>query len=1568
MNTSSGHSTTNGLEIAIIGMAGRFPGASNIEALWQKLRDGVECITFFSEQELLTSGVDSALLDHPHYVKAGGILENIEYFDAAFFEINPREAEILDPQQRFFLECAWEALEHAGYCAETYDVLIGVYAGLGMNNYLLSHVSANPTLLETLGSFQIMLGNEKDFLPTRVSYKLNLRGPSVNINTACSTSLVAIHMACQSLLNGECDMALAGGVSLAVPQKQGYFYQEGGILAPDGHCRAFDAKAQGTVSGSGVGIVVVKRLADALADGDCIHAVIKGSAINNDGSLKIGYTAPGVNGQTRVIRAAQIMAEVDAETITYVETHGTGTSLGDPIEIDALTQAFRMSTDKKGFCAIGSVKTNIGHLDTAAGVTGLIKTVLALKHKMLPPSLHFEQPNPQIDFVNSPFYVNQTLAEWHAGSVPRRAGVSSFGIGGTNAHIILEEAPTVEAIPSTKPYHLVVLSAKTPSALVIASTNLSAYCKQHPDGTLADVAYTLQTGRKALSYRRMLVCRDLQELGQKLEAQEAQQVPMQFCEGRENPVVFMFPGGGAQYVHMAAELYQTEPYFRTQVDVCTELLRPHLGVDLRHILYPEVGRLEEATKQLQRTSIALPALFVVEYALARLWMAWGMIPQALIGHSLGEYTAACLAGVFSLEDALALVALRSKLFEEMPRGAMLSIPLPEREVQALLDEKLSLAAINGPSQCVVAGSAEAVEALAKLLLKRDLDVQHVHISVAAHSALVTPILSVFTERVARMELHAPMVPYISNVTGTWITAAEATDPHYWARHLRQTVRFADGITELLKIPHRLFLEVGPGRTLSMLTMQQGEHTPSPLVFSSLRHPQDRQPDTLFLLTTLGKLWLAGVRVRWAELYTGEQRLRVPLPTYPFERERFWVERQEQLPAQERRLGGTGKKLPLAEWFSLPTWKRSLPQKPWEPSDLREKQACWLLFLDDVGLGLQVAERLADAGQYVITVRMGKQFARCSEKSYTLNPRQDDGYQMLLSDLRALHQLPQMIVSFWLITSNERAGHDLDAFEAVQDVGYSSLILLIQSLESAGVISLYQESNDLSLLIVANHLHDIAFGESIAPAKATILGPCKVIPQEYPGVTCRCIDITLPDQGTRQELRLRDQLLTEMVELASEPVIAYRGKQRWVQGFEAVRLDRQTQPVRQLRQRGVYLITGGLGRVGLLLAAYLARTVQARLVLIGRSEIPPKAEWAARLADAQTPEALQHKIRRLQEIEALGAEVLVLRADVANEEQMQAAVEQTFERFGSLHGVLHAAGVTEGPSISCPLNEVDREISATQFRPKVQGMYVLEKVLREKEIDFCLLFSSNAAILGGLGFAAYAAANAFMDAFCNQRHACDDVPWISANWDGWPSGEEQEQVRILRTSMDRYIMSSQEAEEAFASLVTRSTVGQIVVSTGDLPSRMQIWLAREKPQGAASFQETGTPAPQHQRPELQSTYIAPRNEFERRIADVWQALLGVAQVGIDDNFFELGGHSLLGTQLMSRLRDMFQLKLPLSCLFEAPTVAELAVVVVQMLAEQIDNELLVELEQLSQDEVQIRLNAGMPLVERNNDSE
>jgi acyl transferase domain-containing protein len=802
--------------IAIIGLSCRFPGARGVQQFWKNLKDGVESISFFSDQELKESGIDPILLNDSNYVKAGAVLEDIEWFDAHFFGYSPREAKLIDPQQRLFLECAWDALEDAGYNPETYPRLIGVFAGASTSDYLLYNIHSNPDLIRSLDRLEIELSNDLDYLATRVSYKLNLKGPSFTIQTACSTSLVAVNMACESLSSGQADMAIAGGVYISLPQKKGYQYIEGEIFSPDGHCRAFDAKAQGTLFGNGIGIVVLKRLADALEDGDHIYAVIIGYAINNDGSAKVGFTAPSVEGQANVITDALTMSGIDAETISYVETHGTGTVLGDPIEIAALTQAFRTSTQKNAFCAIGSVKTNIGHTFTAAGIASLIKTVMALKHKMIPPSLNFEEPNPKIDFVNSPFYVNTKLSEWKEDKFPRRAGVSSFGVGGTNAHTILEEAPVIDASGKSRPWQLLLFSSQSNTALDTMTTHLVDHLRLHPDLNLADVAYTLNTGRKTFDYRRMIVCQNHSETIDALQAMDPNRVRTSVQQPINREIVFMFSGQGSQYVNMGLELYRTEPEFQEQIDHCSDILRPHLSLDLRDIFYPEKGSIEELAQQLKQTSITQPALFAVEYALAKLWMSWGVHPAAMVGHSIGEYVAACLSGVFSLEDALLLVVTRGRLMQQQPAGSMLAIQLSEEDVQCFLETRLSLAAVNAPSYCVVSGEKEAIEQLEGKLGKSNIAFTHLHTSHAFHSRMMEPILDFFVEQARKVKFHTPQIPFVSNLTGTWITLEEATSPSYWAKHLRQTIRFSNCIQELLKDSNRIFLEVGPGRTLSTL--------------------------------------------------------------------------------------------------------------------------------------------------------------------------------------------------------------------------------------------------------------------------------------------------------------------------------------------------------------------------------------------------------------------------------------------------------------------------------------------------------------------------------------------------------------------------------------------------------------------------------------------------------------------------------------------------------------------------------------------------------------------------------
>jgi phthiocerol/phenolphthiocerol synthesis type-I polyketide synthase E len=1370
---SHGENDLTGMEIAVIGMACRLPGARNVEEYWRNLRGGVESLTELTREELLAAGEDPAMIDAPNYVPVARMIEDIDLFDAQFFGSSPREAEVLDPQQRLILQCAWEALESAGYDSETYPGLVGVYAGCKLNLYLWN-IYSNPGIIQTVGDFQAQVSNEKDYVATRISYKLGLGGPSITVQSACSTSLVAVHLGCQGLLAGESDMVLAGGVAISLPHKTGYLFREGEIYSPEGRIRAFDARAQGTIFGSGLGMVVLKRLEDALADGDTIRAVIKGSAMNNDGSVKVGYTAPGVDGQTRVIRAAQIAAQVEPDTISYIEAHGTGTPIGDPIEVKALTEAFRARTERTGFCALGSVKTNIGHLGTAAGVAALIKVVLALENGEIPPSLLFEEPNPQIDFAGSPFFVNAALRPWERNGGPRRAGVSAFGIGGTNAHVIVEEAPEVPRPAPSRPWQLLVVSAKTPTALDTATENLRRHLEEHPETPLADAAFTLQNGRRPMEQRRMVVCRDRED------AVAALADPRRQVSGtpalKDPPVVFLFSGQGAQYVGMGRELYDREPLFRAEVDRCCDLLEPHLGFDLRRVLYPAPGNEEEAERRIGRTAVTQPALFVVEYAMARLWMEWGVRPEAMIGHSVGEYVAACLAGVMSLEDALALVAARGRLMDALPGGAMLGVPLPEKEVEELLGAQLSLAAVNGPGRSVVSGPEEAVEDLRERLAARGVACRRLHTSHAFHSQMMEPILAPFLALVSEVPLRAPQIPYLSNVTGRWIREEEATDPGYWVRHLRGAVRFGDGLGELLQDARRVLLEVGPGQTLVSLARQHSGRGAGRVLLTSLRHPKEEQPDQAFLLRTLGQLWIAGVGVDWKRFYEGESRRRVPLPTYPFEEKRYWIAANSLGMAQDPGLVAARRKEDLADWFWEPFWKPSAPAAP--PGSGTDAGEPWLLFLDGRGLGEALAGKLRRAGRTVFTVTPGAELARTGEDCWSIDPARREDYDALFDELRAGAGLPGTIAHLWSVTG---PAPDLP-LELSQDLGFYSLLWLAQTLGRQNL------SRPLRLGVIADGLHRVLGSEEIVPEKATVLGPAKVISQEYPMVACGSVEVVLPPPGVSLDA-LADDLIAELSSSLSakpEPVVAWRKGRRWVQDYEAVRVEATLESRLGLRDRGVYLITGGLGGLGLVFAEYLARDFRARLVLVGRSALPPREEWESRMAADGDP-----RIAKLLELEALGAEVMTASADVGDAEAMRGLVARARERFGGpVHGVIHAAGVAGGGLMQLKTAEVAEKV----LGPKVRGTRALQAALEGEPLDFLLLCSSTIAVFGGFGQVDYCAGNNFMDAFAQAAADRPGPRVLSVNWGAW-----DEVGMAVNTVLPRGVREAREVPPAAESV-------------------------------------------------------------------------------------------------------------------------------------------------------------------------
>jgi acyl transferase domain-containing protein len=1386
--------TAEGTGIAICGMAGRFPGAPDLDRFWANLCQGKESITRFSAEELLAAGEDEERLADPNYVKARPILDEVERFDAAFFGITPREAEILDPQHRLFLECAWEALEQAGCDTERAPGAISLFAGASFSNYLVRNIYGNRPVLDAFGDVAATILNVQDSLVTMAGYKLNLRGPCCAVQTFCSTSLVAVHLACQSLLNFESDLALAGGVSVNVPQQRGYLFQEGGIVSPDGRCRTFDARARGTVFGNGVGVVVLKRLSDAREQGDPVCAVIRGSAINNDGALKASFGAPGVVGQTEVIVEALAAAGVDPDTIGYVEAHGTGTLLGDPAELSALTKAYRRrGATRRAFCAIGSMKTNVGHLDAAAGVAGLIKTALSLEHGRIPPSLNFETPNPEIDFASSPFFVNTALRDWTGGEGPRRGAVSAFGVGGTNAHVVLEQAPAVPPPERGRAEQLLVLSAKTKTALEQAARNLAAHLRAHPEADLADVAWTLQVGRRGFAERWVAVGRDTAEAIALLEGGGSEEVGRATQERRKPPVAFVFPGGPAPRPNTGRALYEGEAPFREAIGRCAAEARGLLGEDIALLLYPPPDRQAEARERLREPALAEAALFALQYGLARLWRGWGLLPEAMAGFGSGEFVAGYLA-------------------EALPLGAALRLAVEHRHAAA-------------------PPSTKALETLA-----------------------------------ARADC--------------------------------------------------LLLELGPEPVLVDLLRKAWGNGASPrLTLSCLHAPEERVSSVRQALATMGRLWLAGVQPDWAALQGPARRRRVRLPSYPFERQRYWVDPlPKDEPAAET---GPRKASSLARWLHQPAWKTSLAS----PASSGTPAGRWLIFADEQGIGAALAEHLRAGKAEAMVVAAGSGFGGDPRSGYRVDPGRGPDYDALVEDLRRRGALPSRVVHLWSVDSPDASAPFNDRFTAASERGLFSLLHLLQALERPPGIG------PLELTVVSSGLHDVIGREPLSPEKAPLLALALVAPQEYHDLRCRSLDL---ESGPGDPAVVGATLLGELASGALDPVVAYRGAKRWTRLFEPLPNEESEGPLARVRPEGTYLITGGLGNVGFVAAAALARAGRTKLVLLGRSSLPPREGWSRWLPGHPPGDATSVRIRRIQALEEWGAEVLALAADVGDPRQVQRAVSEARARFGDIHGVIHAAGLL-GPESFAPIQDLSRADCERLFAAKVRGLLALEEALAEPALDFWLLTSSLSTVLGGFGYAAYAGGNAFLDHFAAERGRRAPGRWISVDFDQWrfaggdrggvPGGDDPAATAI----------TPPEGLRLLEHLLRLGASGQVVVSTTPLGDRLARWVGPGDRGPRPVTAVAAGASVLRPRPALATAYVAPRDEPERTLAGMFEELLGVGPVGIHDNFFELGGHSLFAARALSRVRTAFDIALPLSAFFEAPTVAVLALRVATALA-------------------------------------
>ena len=1534
-------------DIAIIGMAGRFPGADDVHDFWRNISTGVESFTRFTDEDLLAAGEDPAVFTQPNYVRSRPVLNNIRGFDASFFGVSPREATLADPQQLLFTECVWELLESAGYGTAEDRGDVGVYAGMNISTYLLTRPNAFRLSVEIDG---LMAGNDKDALATNVSYRLDLRGPSVTVQTFCSTSLVAVHLACASLRRGECDVALAGGVSIRVPDRTGFLYAEGNQASPDGHVRTFDAQARGSMFGDGVALVALKPLAKAIADRDTVLAVIRGSAINNDGALKFSFQAPSIEGQRRCVTAAIANAGVDPADISYVEAHGTATEVGDPMEVAALSSAFGPTEDKQ-YCLLGSVKPNVGHLDRASGVTGLIKVIQSLQHELIPGTLNFDTPNTEIDFVNSPFRVTAQPTPW-----PRRtdrsriAGLSSLGTGGTNSHAIITEAPELPARPERpRRWQVLPVSARSVTAADHACSNLAGRLDAEPELELGDVAFTLQVGRKVFNHRRVIIADSTGGAASRLTDPAGPLGRVDATVGRT--VGLLIAGVGEQYPGMVADLYADEPEFRAEVDECVALLGLTEAAQLSDIFAPNarsasgggdlarlLGRDGPAPDRQPTVNAHLiqPAVFVAEYAVARQLMRWGIQPELMLGYSLGEYVAACLSGVLSLPDALQLVAYRAKLIASLPEGAMLAVAADEARLRTVLGnafEDLDVAIRTG-SQVVLGGPIEVVDAAASTLLAAQLSCQRLQTSHAFHSRMLAPAATELVNWISdNVTLHAPKLPFVSNVTGEVATERDVTDPEYWAKHMCQTVEFGKGLATVLACGEPALVEVGPGQSLGALVRSHPacEQRQWPLILTTLPAAADSRSALLTLTESLARLWLTGVPIDWAALHGiggagsiadgsgtavahGWRPGRVPLPTYPFERQEYWLEAEE--------LGGAPATqafdeddpasiltslplLPEDDWITVPIWRQTTLRPP------ADDAPCWLVFTDTgVADTLATALRTQLNGATVLFARPGSRFA-VVEDGFALRPGSWEDATAALRNLAERQLQPERVVHLWT------AGAEPDS--PADDVQFG-LHTLIAYARAAGDLGF----GPWSLDVVTSGSSRVLPGDAVRPERITALGPCRLIPVEYPKVRTRLIDIDLATVVASPRA-----LIGELRAAPTDQVVALRAGTRWLPDYEVLdaACGASQPPAVEIRRGGTYLVTGGLGGIGLAMAERLAADYQARLVLMGRTPVPPPDHWGQILAADSTTSEVRRRLDGLQRLRTSGAEVVTVAGDVSRVEDVRRAVDTAIERFGGLDGVLHCAGV---PAVGLMQFKTASDV-AKVLAPKMGGALAIAEVVRQTPVDFVALFSSTtSATGGGAGQVDYCAANAYLDAFAES----DPIPgtlvtaidWGEWTWNGWTTGldnYDEGSRQFFETYRQTFGVSFDQGWHALQRVLA-SGQAHVVISTQDFPTLVRMSRRSSIASHQATVKKARDALGRHPRPELSTAFVEPQSPAEHAIAGVWTEALGLELVGVHDNFFELGGNSLIGMEIIAEIRKALDVPyLPPHLLYEAPTVAALA---------------------------------------------
>jgi acyl transferase domain-containing protein/acyl carrier protein len=1316
-------------KIAIVGMDCRLPGANSVQEYWDNLVAGKETLTTFSDEELLASGIKASEFMRPDYVRTRGIIDNTDSFDAAFFGITPKDAEIIDPQQRVFLECAWHALEDAGIDPFNTEKRIAVFGGAGTPYYMVD-VLGNAEVKKTTSGTSIVTSNDKDYLTTRVSYKLDLKGPSMNVQTACSTALVSVVLGVESLLSYQSDAVIVGGVSLELPEHQGYIYQEGGLQSPDGRCRTFDKDAAGTVFSRGCAVVVLKRLEDALADRDHIYAVVLGGAVNNDGADKVSFTAPSVKGQVDVITEALEIAGVDATSIAMVEAHGTSTPTGDPIEVTSLSEAFRHYTQEKGFCRIGSVKTNIGHTDVASGAASLIKVCLSLQHGIAPASLNFHAPNPEIDFENSPFYVNAKTGPMSGtDGRPLRALVNSFGVGGTNACIVVEEPPQIKQQTSTNTHDLLLVSAHNKDSFKSYLEHIKNYLEDNLALDLAGLAHTFRTGRSPMKYKGAIAFSGRDDLLAKLETPIAPTVKA--ARGKAD-IVWMFSGQGNQFVNMGRELYETNEVFKAAIDHCARVLQDEIKLDIREILYPPAGDLEQAKDLITRTYITQPAIFTVSYATAQVFLHLSVKPDALIGHSVGEYVAAVIAGVMQLDDALKAVAHRGKLVYDLPEGSMLAVLKTEAELRTDLPDSLDIAVINSPELCVVSGPTPQIETFGEKMKQAGVFSKHLPTSHAFHSKMMIPCLDAYRDYFKSIPLSPPKIPIISTVNAIEMENDVATDHEYWVQHVLNPVLFGKAVAHQFDQNPSVFLECGPGQSLESAVKRMLEKGAPHTSIGTLNEGVDA---VTALDVAIGKLWIEGVPIDYAAWLGAGEISKIPCPLLPFQNTSYRIDFSASASASDE----NDKNENIDDWYYTPSWKRTPPIHTVVANalDAEDLPVHYLIFSDD-----ELCEKLA---------------AEIGERGFkhtVIRPDNPIDYAQLLAEITDKN-VELRIIYGWTHAAQNGPDLTLENYDQVMEAGFYNLIHLEKALIAA------VPKNRLTFTCLINDGFDVCGLSPAKPEKSLAVGPLRALFKEHPNMSTKLVNIDSSSLLKVSMEQFVDALLLETKIETEETIIAYTGLHRWTETFEPLRLGSDApENTAQLKEGGIYLVTGGAGAIGRSVSKVIAQTVKATIIWIGRSAFPPKDSWKNLAAGGD--QQIKERVQAALDIKALGSKLITLSADISDLGQMSGLVTEIESTHGPIDGIIHAAGNAGGGIIAA----TDKESFDIVLTPKVRGALVLHKIFKGKPLDFLHFYSSVTAILGEAGRVDYTSANAFLDAF-GTKHSWPNCKTVcSINWGEW----------------------------------------------------------------------------------------------------------------------------------------------------------------------------------------------------------